>query len=127
MDIIISPASKDPLYLQIKDQIKQLILSGRLKEGDPLPSMRVLAKDLQVSLITTKRAYDELEKEGLIVSTVGRGSFVAGQHAHALTEWQLRALEEQLAQLVEDGKRLGLSEQDFIDMVKICFREGGLG
>src|SRR5690625_257560 len=92
VNIIIATNSKVPLFQQIKDQIKQQIFSGKLQEGDALPSMRVLAKNLKVSVITTKRAYEDLEQEGFLVSTVGRGTFVAGQQPHVLKEWQMREL-----------------------------------
>jgi len=125
VNILLSQTSKTPLYLQIKEQIKEQIMKGILKEGDPLPSMRELAKDLRVSVITTKRAYEELEQEGFLVSTVGRGTFVAGQQTHVLREWRIRELENQLESLVIEGKRLGLSEQELVDMVRIYYKEGG--
>jgi GntR family transcriptional regulator len=77
MNILIASTSKEPLFQQIKEQIKQHIFSGELKEGDALPSMRALAKDLKVSVITTKRAYEDLENEGYLISSVGKGTFVA--------------------------------------------------
>ena len=80
MDIIISNASGKPIYEQIVSQIKQLILSNALQAGDALPSMRLLAKDLRISVITTKRAYEELEREGFIETIVGKGSFVASKN-----------------------------------------------
>jgi len=125
VNILLSQTSKTPLYLQIKEQIKEQIMKGILKEGDPLPSMRELAKDLRVSVITTKRAYEELEQEGFLVSTVGRGTFVAGQQTHVLREWRIRELENQLENLVSEGKRIGLSEQELVDMVRIYYKEGG--
>ncbi|MFO7341195.1 GntR family transcriptional regulator [Caldibacillus debilis] len=125
MNILLSQTSKTPLYLQIKEQIKEQIMKGILKEGDPLPSMRELAKELRVSVITTKRAYEELEQEGFLVSTVGRGTFVAGQQTHVLREWRIRELENQLENLVSEGKRIGLSEQELVDMVRIYYKEGG--
>lgn len=123
MKILLSQKSKTPLYIQIKEQIKDQIMNGVLKEGDSLPSIRTLAKDLQVSVITTKRAYEELENEGFLFSTVGKGTFVAGQESHVLKEWRIRHLENELASLVEEGKRIGLAEQEFIDMVRIYYRE----
>ncbi|MEG6573184.1 GntR family transcriptional regulator [Caldibacillus debilis] len=125
MNILLSQTSKTPLYLQIKEQIKEQIMKGILKEGDPLPSMRELAKELRVSVITTKRAYEELEQEGFLVSTVGRGTFVPGQQTHVLREWRIRELENQLENLVSEGKRIGLSEQELVDMVRIYYKEGG--
>lgn len=127
MKIILSQTSKTPLYQQIKEQIKDQIIRGELKEGDALPSIRVLAKDLHVSVITTKRAYEELENEGFIFSSVGKGTFVAGQQTEVLREWRLRELENQLEELVVEGKRLGLTEQDLIELVKIYYRESAPG
>ncbi|WP_026909281.1 GntR family transcriptional regulator [Paucisalibacillus globulus] len=121
MNIIISTNNKDPLFLQIKEQIKQHIFSGELKEGDALPSMRVLAKDLKVSVITTKRAYEELEKEGYLISAVGRGTYVAGQQPHVLREWQIRELENDLEKLVKAGRHIGLSKDDLIEMIGIYY------
>ncbi|MEN2466175.1 GntR family transcriptional regulator [Ornithinibacillus sp. FSL M8-0202] len=123
MNLIISSSNKDPLFLQIKEQIKQQIFSGDLKEGDALPSMRALAKDLKVSVITTKRAYEELEKEGFLVSTVGKGTFVAGQQAHVLREWQIRELENELEKLVNASKQLGLSKEELLEMLNIYYEE----
>ncbi|WP_042146986.1 GntR family transcriptional regulator [Paucisalibacillus sp. EB02] len=123
MNIVISNTNKDPLFHQIKEQIKQHIFSGELKEGDPLPSMRLLAKDLKVSVITTKRAYEELEKEGYLVSAVGKGTFVAGQQPHVLKEWQIRELENDLEKLVKAGRHIGLSKEDLIEMIVIYYEE----
>src|SRR5690625_5512977 len=88
MNIVIATQSKEPLFKQIKEQIKQHIYSGVLTEGDALPSIRVLAKDLKVSVITTKRAYEDLEKEGYVLSSVGKGTFIAGQQPHVKKEWR---------------------------------------
>ncbi len=90
MQITITNTSKEPIYEQISAQIKKLILLGDLKQGDALPSMRQLAKDLRVSIITTKRAYEELEKDGFINSIVGRGSFVAEQNIETMKEEKLK-------------------------------------
>jgi GntR family transcriptional regulator len=123
MNIILSTNNKDPLFFQIKEQIKQHIFSGELKEGDLLPSMRVLAKDLKVSVITTKRAYEELEKEGYLVSAVGKGTFVAGQQPHVLREWQVREIEDDLEKVVKTGKHIGLTKEDLIEMIEIYYEE----
>src|SRR5699024_8393716 len=100
MNIVIATNSKEPLFQQIKEQIKAHIFSGELKEGDALPSMRLLAKELKVSVITTKRAYEDLEQEGFVVSAVGKGTFIAGQQPHVLKEWQVRELENDLESVV---------------------------
>ena len=105
MNILISTSSKEPLFQQIKEQIKQQIFSGELKEGDALPSMRLLAKELKVSVITTKRAYEDLETEGYLISAVGRGTFVAGQQPQVLKEWQIRELENELEKIVLARKK----------------------
>ncbi|MBM7554306.1 GntR family transcriptional regulator [Thalassobacillus pellis] len=124
MDILISQTSKTPLYQQIKEQIKEHVWKGKLQEGDSLPSMRTLAKNLQVSVITTKRAYEELESEGFIFSSVGKGTFIAGQQSHVLKEWQIRELENQLEKIVLEAKRLGLTDTDIKAMVEIYYRDG---
>ncbi|MGF9940486.1 GntR family transcriptional regulator, partial [Bacillus anthracis] len=98
MQITITNTSKEPIYEQISAQIKKLILLGDLKQGDALPSMRQLAKDLRVSIITTKRAYEELEKDGFINSIVGRGSFVAEQNIQTMKEEKLKTVEEKLCE-----------------------------
>ncbi|NDI35292.1 GntR family transcriptional regulator [Chengkuizengella sediminis] len=108
MDIVLSHSSEEPIYNQIKNQIKEQILKSIMNEGDALPSMRKLAKDLHVSTITTKRAYEELEKEGLITSTVGKGSFVAGQNLEFLREQRLKIIEEKMEQIVTESKMVGI-------------------
>ncbi|WP_246578286.1 GntR family transcriptional regulator [Clostridium frigoris] len=116
--IIISNLSNDPIYLQIIDQIKGLIFSGEIKENDALPSMRNLAKDLQVSVITTKRAYEELEKEGFIVSLTGKGSFVSGQNKELLRTKKMKILEEKLKEILKESKILNLSMEEIIDIMR---------
>lgn len=123
MNILIATNSKVPLFEQIKDQIKQHIFTGKLQEGDSLPSMRVLAKELKVSVITTKRAYEELEREGYVISTIGKGTFVAGQQPHVLKEWQMREIENELERVVQSGKQIGLSKQDFIELLDVYYEE----
>jgi len=123
LNILISNTSKTPLFQQIKEQIKEHIYTGKLREGDALPSIRQLAKDINVSVITTKRAYEDLEQEGYVISTVGKGTFVAGQQPQVLIEWQMRELENQLEDLVQVGKRIGLSKKEFMELVEIYFEE----
>ena len=101
MNISISNSAGQPIYDQIVTQIKSKIISGELREGDALPSMRLLAKELRISVITTKRAYEELEREGFIVSLTGKGSFVAEKNVEFIREEQLRKVEEHLNQAVE--------------------------
>ncbi|KEK25229.1 GntR family transcriptional regulator [Bacillus gaemokensis] len=123
MQIIISNSSKEPIYEQIKNQIKSLILTGDLKEGSPLPSMRQLAKDLQISVITTKRAYEELEKAGFIYSIVGRGSFVAEQNLDVVREKKLKVIEEQLLSVITNSKEIGLPLTELRELLTILYEE----
>ena len=124
MDIIISNASDKPIYDQIVSQMKALILTGELGEGQQLPSIRALAGDLRISVITTKRAYEELEREGLIVTQTGRGSFVAQVSGARLREEQLRAVEAHLAQAVHAAKQGGLTAEEFMEIAQTAFEEG---
>ena len=123
MKIIISNSSNEPIYEQINKQIKGAILRGELNEGDRLPSIRGLARDLQISVITTKRAYEELEKEGFITTRQGKGSYVAGQNQELMREKKLNIIEEKLSQLVRDSKALGISYEEIEEMLKILFEE----
>lgn len=123
MNIIISNASKEPIYEQIKNQVKQSILKGELQEGDVLPSIRALAKDLHISVITTKRAYEDLEKEGFIVSVVGKGSFVAGQNSDFIREKRLKWIEEKLTEVVAESKTLGISLAELKEMLELLYGE----
>ena len=106
MEIFLSNAGQEPIYAQIARQIKQQILSGQLRAGEPLPSIRLLAKELRISVITTKRAYEELEADGFIVTQAGRGSFVAAQNPALLREEHLKKMESCLQNAV-DAARLG--------------------
>lgn len=123
MKIIVSNSSKDPIYEQISNQIKGMILKGELNEGDLLPSIRGLARDLQISVITTKRAYDELEKEGFIETMQGKGSYVAGQNRELMLEKKLKIIEKKLSEVVEESKLLGLNYEEIQEMLRILFQE----
>ncbi|WP_028545552.1 GntR family transcriptional regulator [Paenibacillus taiwanensis] len=123
MNIIISNASSDPIYMQIMNQIRQSILSGELRAGDSLPSIRQLAKDLQVSVITTKRAYEELEKEKLIDSVVGKGSYVSGANTDFIREQRMKRLEEKMIEIIQESKELSMSQQDVIRYLTLLFEE----
>ncbi|CAH0121897.1 MULTISPECIES: GntR family transcriptional regulator [unclassified Paenibacillus] len=123
MNIIISNASSDPIYIQIMNQIRQSILSGELRAGDSLPSIRQLAKDLQVSVITTKRAYEELEKEKLIDSVVGKGCFVSGANKEFIREQRMKRLEEKMIEIIREIKELHMSRQDLIDHLTLLYEE----
>ena len=124
MDIIISNYSDKPIYEQIATQIKDKIMRGELKEGELLPSIRNLAKELQISVITTKRAYEELEKDGYIVSVPGKGSYVAAQNKELLKEARLKIVEEKLLDSVEAGKTIGLTLNELTEMLKLLYEEG---
>ncbi len=123
MDIIISTSSKTALFEQITEQIKAHIFNGKLEEGDALPSIRALAKDLRVSVITTKRAYEELERDGYVFSSVGKGTFVAGGQPHVLKEWQMRELENKLENLVQHAKQIGLTNTELKELMDVYFEE----
>ena len=121
MNIIISNLNGKPIYEQIASQIKALIISGQLHEGDMLPSMRLLAKELRVSVITTKRAYEELEREGFITSQTGKGSIVAGKNAELVREAQLQKLEEQLTQAIETARIGNVSLEELQEMLALLY------
>jgi len=122
LHIHISNSSGVPIYEQIKDGIKSAILSGELVEGEALPSMRILAKELRISVITTKRAYEELEGEGFIVSLVGKGSFVAEKNREFIREENLRRMETLLQQAVELGRMSGLEADEVKALVDLLYR-----
>lgn len=121
MEIIISNSSGKPIYEQITDQVKSQIMSGQLKAGDALPSMRALAQSLRISLITTKRAYNDLEAEGFIETVAGKGSFVAAQDPELLREANLKLAEESIRRAVEVAKRGGISKDELTEMVDILY------
>jgi GntR family transcriptional regulator len=123
MDIIISNSSGEAIYEQIVSQIKAQIMSGELAEGDALPSMRALAQSLRVSVITTKRAYEELERDGFIISQTGRGSFVKGQNRELVREEYLRQTEQLIAQACEKAKTGGISADELHELIDIFFSE----
>lgn len=123
MEIIISNASANPIYQQITAQVKQSIITGELKAGDPLPSMRMLAKELRISVITTKRAYEELERDGFIETVAGKGSFVAGSNLEVFKEEQLRQVEISLQNGVELAKVSGIELSELIEMLTLLYRE----
>ena len=112
MNIIISNGSPDPIYTQIEQQIKTAIMNGQLKEGDMLPSMRVLAKELRISIITTKRAYEELEKSGFIQTVAGKGCFVAPKNLEFVREMHRKDLESLLAKAAELAKLCDVTDEE---------------
>jgi len=125
MKIIISNSSPDPIYEQIARQIKAQIISGGLREAETLPSIRKLALDLQISVITTKRAYEELEKEGFIDTVEGKGSFVAMQNKELLREKKMKIVEEKLNEAVEEAKLLGITLAELREMLVLLYKEKG--
>lgn len=122
MELIISNASGKPIYEQITNQIKSEIMSGRLKAGDALPSMRLLAKELRISVITTKRAYEELEREGFLTTVPGKGCFVAAQNQELLREARLRKVEEYLSAAVDEARQGGIQLEELIETMSILYR-----
>ena len=123
MKIIISNASSDPIYEQIVRQIRSQIISGELSELDPLPSIRRLAQDLQVSVITTKRAYEELEREGFIDTVGGKGTFVSAQNKEFIREKRMKLVEDMLAEAISESKAMGLTLPELREMLTLLFRE----
>ena len=121
MEIIISNTGEKPIYEQITAQIKNMVITGALSEGDALPSMRLLAKDLRISVITTKRAYEDLERDGFIVTVPGKGSFVARKNLELLREEQLRKAESHLQQAVDVAKAGGISRQELTEILTLLY------
>lgn len=116
MNIFISNSSGLPIYEQISTQLKNMIISGELKENDSLPSMRLLAKELRISVITTKRAYEDLERDGFIISIPGKGSYVAGPNLEFIKEENLRKIETHLISVIELAKSSQLSTEEVMEM-----------
>ena len=123
MKIILSNSSPDPIYEQISRQIKNQIIAGELQEGEALPSIRRLAQELQISVITTKHAYEALEKEGFIDTVGGKGCFVAMQNRELLREKKMKMVEEKLAAAVAEAKTLGIGYKALQEMLHLLYRE----
>lgn len=123
MDIIISNNADSPIYEQIKEQIKLMILNGELKEGDALPSMRLLAKELRISIITTKRAYEELEREGYIESFTGKGSFVKAMNTDVVKETLVYEIETLLEEVIDKAVIARLSYEELTEILKLLYDE----
>lgn len=122
MNIIISNSSDSPIYIQIVNQIKEAILNGKLEENQMLPSMRALAKDLNISFITTKRSYEELEKQGLINTVPGKGCFVSSFNKELVYEAKMREIEEKLEEAINLSRILGLSNEDLKDILDDLYK-----
>jgi GntR family transcriptional regulator len=121
--IIISNVSDPPIYQQIKNQIKDAVLRGDLQEGELLPSIRALANDLHVSVLTTRRVYDELEAEGFITTRAGKGSYVAQGNIELLRESKRHLVEVKLTDAWNSARSLGISKSELIKMMEIIFEE----
>ena len=126
MDIILSNSSGKPIYEQITDQVKEQIMAGTLAAGDALPSMRLLARELRISVITTKRAYEELERDGFLENVPGKGCFVAPQNQELLREARLRKAEDALSQAVEEARKGGLSLEELQEMLNLLYKGDNL-
>lgn len=122
MNILISNSSGEPIYEQIASQIKAMIIGGELAAGDALPSMRLLAGQLRISVITTKRAYEELERDGFIESYTGKGSFVKAQNPELIKEENLRAIEDLMSQICVKAKLGGVSLDELKETLEIIYR-----
>lgn len=123
MDIIISNNANKPIYDQITSQIKAMIMSGELQAGDAIPSMRALAKSIHVSVITVQKAYEELQRDGFIETTVGRGSFVSAQNKAFYQEAQQRIAEEHLKIAADIGRINNISLESLIEVLKLFYTE----
>lgn len=123
MEIIISSNTSKPIYEQITAQIKAKIMSGELSTGDPIPSMRALAKSLHISVITVQKAYEDLQRDGFIETTVGRGSFVSAQNKDFFQEEQQRMAEEHLAEAADIGRSSGIPLEKLIELLSMFYQE----
>ena len=123
MDIILSNSSGKPIYEQIAAQVKEQILSGTLETGAALPSKRLLARELRISVLTTKRAYEELERDGFLENVPGKGCFVAAQNKELLRENQLRRVEEKLLEAIDEGRKGALSLEQLQEMLANLYQE----
>lgn len=123
MKILITNSSPAPIYEQIKNEIKHQIVTGELGDGEALPSIRKLAMDLQISVITTKRAYDDLEKEGLLSSVAGKGTFISAKNKELLKEKKRKLIESKLAEAVEAAKILGVKPKELERMLSLLLKE----
>ena len=123
MEIVISNSSDKPIYEQISSQIKNKIMNGTLEAGEMLPSMRALAKDLHICVITVQRAYEDLTRDGFIETVSGKGSFVASQNKEFIQEEQLRKAEELLQQVVDIGRSHGISYEQMANILKVLYEE----
>lgn len=123
MKIVISNTSEKPLYQQIKDQIKEAIFTGELTDGDILPSIRNLANDIKVSVLTIRRVYEDLENEGFLTRQVGIGTFISTGNIEILRESKRRIVEQKMADMIQGAKSLGITQQELQEMMNILYEE----
>jgi GntR family transcriptional regulator len=123
MEIIISNASNKPIYEQITTQIKSMIMNGELQSGEMLPSMRALAKSLHISVITTQRAYEDLQRDGFIETVLGRGTFVSSRNTEFVKEEKLRMIEEHLQEAVDIAHEAGVGVEKMVEIIRIIYDE----
>lgn len=123
MNIIISNSSDKPIYEQITAQIKALVMNGELKEGDLLPSMRTLARELRISVITTKRAYEDLERDGFITTVVGKGSFIRAADIRLVREEKLKQIEDLLSRAIFLARQSAIGRGEIEEMIEIIYQE----
>lgn len=124
MNILISNASPQPLYEQIEEQVRNQILSGALRQGDPMPSIRHLARELKVSVITAKRAYDDLEAEGFLTTAPGKGTFVSLANLERLRQVAMSQIEGKLAEAVDAARAIGLGLAELQQLTELLYKEG---
>lgn len=122
MDIIISNTSSKPIYEQITNQIKTMVMNNELHPGDPLPSMRSLAKTLRISVITVQRAYEDLTKDRFIETTVGKGSFISKENKEIIKEEKLKEIEENLEKAIELAKETGVEQKEIIKIITMLYK-----
>lgn len=123
MNLIINNSSGEPIYAQIEKQIKDNILTNKLDSNEALPSIRALAKELRISVITTKRAYEELEREGYIYTIPGKGSFVAEQDKELMKETVIRTVEEHFTNAIEEGRKINLTLNEMKEILEVLYDE----
>ena len=123
MEIIIRNSAKEPLYAQIAAQIKAQIIAGKLRPGEALPSIRALAKDLKLSVITTRRAYDELEADGFLTTVAGKGCFVADKNLDIIREQQIKEMEGHLTAAIQAALALGVRREEIFETLRIYWEE----
>lgn len=123
MEIIISSNTNTPIYEQITSQIKAMVMSGELQHGQPIPSMRALAKSLHISVITVQRAYEDLQRDGFIETTVGKGSFISASSKAFFQEEQQRLIEEHLQEAAEMGRKYGITLEKLTELLALFYRE----